>query len=35
VNSVLRIQEELEQAFRRAAAGATQSIAVLLPCHNE
>ena len=35
MNSVLRIQEELEQAFRRAAAGAAQSIAVLLPCHNE
>ncbi|MET0191897.1 MAG: glycosyltransferase, partial [Hyphomicrobiaceae bacterium] len=25
----------MEQAFRRAAAGAAQSIAVLLPCHNE
>ena len=35
VNSVLRIREELEQAFQRAAAGAARSIAVLLPCHNE
>jgi glycosyltransferase involved in cell wall biosynthesis len=31
----LRIREELEQAFQRAAAGAARSIAVLLPCHNE
>ncbi len=35
MNSVLRIREELEQAFQRAAAGAARSIAVLLPCHNE
>jgi glycosyltransferase involved in cell wall biosynthesis len=35
VNSVLRIREELEQAFQRAAAGVARSIAVLLPCHNE
>jgi glycosyltransferase involved in cell wall biosynthesis len=34
VNDVLRMREELQQAFEHAAGG-VRSIAVLLPCHNE
>ena len=34
MNDVLRMREELQQAFEQAA-GAARSIAVLLPCHNE
>jgi hypothetical protein len=34
VNDVLRMREELQQAFEQAA-GSARSIGVLLPCHNE
>ena len=34
MNDVLRMREELQQAFEHAAGG-VRSIAVLLPCHNE
>jgi glycosyltransferase involved in cell wall biosynthesis len=35
MNSVLRIREELEQAFEHLSAASARTIAVLLPCYNE